>query len=119
MLIPETEAVPTLSARSLAEPVADCAGPLVDSVTSSWHEARPDSASAQVKWAFTGLTYQPFFPIGPLVMAGLRVGLVWSSLTVTGSVPVLPAVSLAEPLTTTPLVLVSVLTPWSGVTLPA
>src|SRR3954447_19787473 len=116
MLIPETEAVPTLSARSLAEPVADCAGPLVDSVTSSWQEASPDSASEQVKWAFTGLTYQPFLPSVPLMTAPVMDGLVLSRLTVTESVPVLPAVSLAEPLTTVPLA--SVLTTWSGVTLP-
>src|SRR4051794_40410236 len=119
MLIPDTEAVPTLSALSLADPSTDCAAPLLDRVTSSWQEARPDSASAQVKWAFTGLTYQPFLPTVPLVTAPLMLGLVLSSLTVTESLPVLPAVSLAEPLTTTPPVLVSVLTTWSGVTLPA
>src|SRR3712207_1584683 len=119
MLTPETLPVPTLSATSLADPPADWAAPLFDSVTSSWQEARPDRASEQVKWTFTGLTYQPFLPTVPLVIAPLIDGLVLSSFTVTESVPVLPAVSFAEPLTTRPVALVSVLITLSGVTLPA
>src|SRR4051794_40304203 len=119
MLMPDTEPVPTLSATSLADPFAVCAEPLFDSVTSSWHEARPERASEQVKWTFTGLTYQPFLPTVPLTTEPLMTGLASSSFTVTESVPVLPAVSFAEPLTTTPDVVVSALITWSGVTLPA
>src|SRR4051794_664977 len=104
MLIPDTEAVPVLSATSLAPPVADWAAPLFDSVTSSWHEASPERASEQVKCTLTGPTYQPFLPTVPLTTAPLMLGAVLSSLTVTESVPVLPAVSLAEPLTTRPVV---------------
>src|SRR3954453_15046370 len=118
MLIPETLPVPTLSATSFAEPLADCAAPLLDTVTSSWQEARPERTSGQGKWTLTGPTYQPLLPMVPVTMDPLMVGLVLSSLTVTESVPVLPAVSLAEPLTTRPVVLVSVLITWSGVTLP-
>src|SRR3954464_955262 len=99
MLIPETLPVPPLSATSLAEPLADWAAPLLDSVTSSWQEAIPDSVSAHVKCTLTGLTYQPFLPTVPLTTDPLMVGFVLSSLMVTESVPVLPAVSLAEPLT--------------------
>src|SRR4051794_14604371 len=109
MLIPDTVATSGLSATSVADPTVDWLAPLFDSNTSSWQDASPDRASEQVKCTFTGLTYQPFLPTVPLATAPPMLGAVLSSLIVTESVPVLPAVSFAEPLTTRPAVLVSVL----------
>src|SRR5918911_46841 len=54
--------------------------------------------------------------LAAVVGAPLMVGTVLSSLTVTESVPRLPARSLAWPLTTWPAAVVSALTTWSGVT---
>src|SRR3712207_2237656 len=121
MLMPDTVLLPILPATSAAVRVTDWAVPLFESVmfSSSGQTATPDRASEQVNLTPTGLTYQPLLPTVPLVMDPLMLGAVLSSLIVTESLPVLPAVSLAEPFTTTPEVLVSVLIFWSGVTLPA
>ncbi len=62
----------------------------------------------------TGLVYQSFAPTVPLLTDALMVGAVLSSLTVTESVPVLPARSFAEP-ATWPVAEVSWLTVTSGV----
>src|SRR5438034_2827369 len=117
MLMPATVALARLPAMSVAVRVSDWFAPLPVRVTSSGQTARPDRASEQVKCTVTGPTYQPLLPLVPLMMAPLIMGAVLSSLIVTESVPRLPAVSLAEPLTTVPLVLVSVLTVTSGVML--
>src|SRR5688572_3575104 len=121
MLMPDTVLLPTLSALSVAVRVTDWPSPLVETVmfSSSGQTAMPDRASEQVNFTPTGLTYQPLLPTVPDTTEPLMLGAVLSSLTVTESVPMLPAVSLAEPLTTRPVALVSVLTTWSGVTLPA
>ena len=84
-------------------PVADCSAPLVGQrSTSSGQVATPDRASEQVKCTVTGPAYQPLAVLVPLVIAPVMVGAVLSSLTVTESVPTLPAVSFAEPVTTLP-----------------
>src|SRR5947199_255352 len=115
MLMPDTVALATLPAMSVPVRVTDWFAPLALRVTSSGHTATPDRPSEQVKCTVTGPTYQPLPPLVPLMMAPLMLGAVLSSLIVTESVPRLPAVSFAEPLTTVPLVLVSVLTVTSGV----
>src|SRR5438067_7009454 len=69
--------------------------------------------SAHVKWTVTGPVYQPP-ALGLVVAAPAMVGAVLSSLTVTESVPTLPARSAALPLTSLPAV--SVLMVWSAVT---
>jgi hypothetical protein len=121
MLMPETVLVPTLSALSVAVRVTDWPAPLLENVmfSSSGQTATPERASEQANLTPTGLTYQPLFPMVPLTTAPLMVGAVLSSLMVTESVPVLPAVSFAEPFTTRPLTVVSLPTTTSGVTLPA
>src|SRR4051812_32692757 len=121
MLIPETVLLLMLSALSVAVRVTDWPAPLFESVTfsSSGQTAIPDSASEQVNLTPTGPTYQPLLPMVPDTIEPLMLGAVLSSLTVTELVPVLPAVSFAEPLTTRPLALVSLTTTWSAVTLPA
>src|SRR6266516_7248637 len=118
MLMPDTVALPTLPAMSVAVRVRDWFAPLTVRVMSSGQTARPDRASEQVKCTVTGPMYQPLLPLVPLRIAPLMLGAVLSSLIVTESVPRLPAVSFAEPLTTVPLVLVSMLTVTSGVMVP-
>src|SRR6266516_1754688 len=96
---------------SVAARVTDWFAPLAVRVTSSGQTATPDRPSEQVKCTVTGPTYQPLLPLVPLMMAPLMLGAVLSGLFVTVSVP-------SEPLTTAPLVLVSVLTVTSGVMVP-
>src|SRR5437764_11367686 len=103
MLIPETATDAVLPALSVAVPLAVLA-PFADRTTGSGQVATPDRASEQVKVTVTGPTYQPLLPLTPLVTAPAMVGLVLSSLTVTESVPTLPAVSFAVPLTSWPAV---------------
>ena len=79
----------------------------------------PDRASVAVKPTVTGPVYQPLAPTLPALTAAVLVGAVLSSLTVTESVPVLPARSFAEPFTTRPVAAVSVETVTSGVTVAA
>src|SRR5215212_5420105 len=96
----------------MAVPVTDWLAPLALNVTSSGQTATLASASLQVKWTVTGPAYQPL-EFGLVVVAPLIVGGVLSSLTVTESVPRLPAKSSASPFTT--LAEVSTFTTVSGV----
>src|SRR3954447_1820124 len=103
MEMPPTVAVAVLPARSVTVPDAVLV-PLADSTTGSGQAATPESPSAQVKLTVTGPVYQPLALLVPLVMAPAMVGAVLSSLTVTESVPTLPAVSFAVPVTVVPAV---------------
>ena len=104
MLMPSTVAVAVLPAKSTACRVTDWFAPFSVSVTSSGQTATPASESEQVKCTFTGPTYQPPLPSWPLTIAPLIDGAVLSSLTLTESVPRLPATSNASPLTVRPAV---------------
>ena len=72
--------------------------PFAVSTTSPGQMATPESASEHVNDTVTGPTYQPLLPFTPLLMAPVMVGAVLSSLTVTESVPGLPATSFTTPL---------------------
>src|SRR6266540_3957414 len=109
MLMPDTLAVALLPALSVAVPDAEFV-PLLLSVTASGQVAIPDRLSPQVKWTFTGPVYQPLLPTVPLTIDPVMLGAVLSSLTVTLSVPTLPAVSVAEPSTSWPAVSVETVT---------
>src|SRR4051812_23320482 len=109
MSMPPTVTVAVLPALSVTVPLAVLA-PLPDSTTGSGQVATPDRPSEQVKVTVTGPEYQPLAVLVPLVTAPVMVGLVLSSLTVTVSVPTLPAVSLAVPMTTWPAVSVVIVT---------
>src|SRR6478735_5126697 len=109
MLIPATVAVPVLPALSVAVRVAVLA-PLADTMTGSGQVATPERASEQVKVTVTGPEYQPLAVLAPLVIAPEMLGAVLSSFTVTESVPTLPAVSFAVPVTTCPAVSVETVT---------
>src|SRR4051812_9788945 len=117
MAIPLTVALASLPATSIALPLTDWPGPLAVSVTSSGHTATPDRGSEQVKCTFTGPTYQPPAPSWPLTIAPVIDGAVLSSLTVTASLPRLPAISNASPSTERDAV--SAVTATSGVVLDA
>src|SRR5512132_2413960 len=115
MLMPLTVAVALLPAKSKASRDTDWPAPFAVMVTSSGQTATFDPSSAQVKCTFTGPTYQPPSPSWPLTTAPEIVGAVLSSLTVTESVPRLPATSNASPLTIKPAVSSATVT--SGVVL--
>src|SRR5919109_3311503 len=104
MLMWSTVALLALPALSTAEAVSDWLAPLPVRVTSSGQTAMPDRASEHVKRTVTGPVYQPLDPSVPETTAPLMVGGVLSSLTEAESAPTLPAVSLAWPLMTCPLV---------------
>src|SRR4051812_5123704 len=106
MLKPLTVAVAEFPAASNTVPVALRFEPFAETVTGLGQAAAgiPDRASEHVNVTVTGPTYQPLLPFVPLVIAPMMVGGVLSSFTVAESVPGLPAVSFAEPLTTWPLV---------------
>ncbi len=106
-----TDALALLSARSTAVPVTDSSWP---SVCGLVHVATPEATlpgSAHVNVTVTAPLYQPLEPSVPVFVPEI-VGSVLSSLTVTESVPRLPARSSAEPLTSCPAV--SALTSTSG-----
>jgi hypothetical protein len=109
MAIPPSVAVAELPARSVAVPLAVFV-PLVESTTGSGQTATPDRPSEQVKVTVTGPSYQPLAVLLPAVMAAVMIGAVLSSLTVTESVPMLPAPSFAVPVTTLPAVSVETVT---------
>src|SRR3954454_25406838 len=70
-------------------------------VVSAGATGMPDSGSAAVQWMVTSAEYQPA-PFGPLVGTPDRVGAEVSPATVTEAIFVLPAVSVAVPLTVVP-----------------
>src|SRR5262245_22786584 len=111
--MPLTVADAEFPALSVTVPTAVLA-PLAVRTTGSGQVATPDRPSAQVNATVTGPTYQPLSPLLPLATAPLMVGAVRSSLTVTESLPRLPALSRAEPETSIPAV--SSPTRTSGVT---
>src|SRR6266545_5462862 len=113
MLMPPTVALRALPAASRAVPATDWPAPLSSSFASAGQVATPERTSAQVKRTVTAPPYQPS-ALGARSGAPLIDGAVLSSITVTWSVPRLPARSLAWPSTGWPGV--SRVTSWSGVT---
>src|SRR5262245_24140448 len=93
ILMPLNVALALLPATSMADRVTDWFAPLAVSVTPSGQMATLERPSLQVKWMVTGPMYQPLLPCCPDTTAPLIVGAVLSSLTITESVPRLPAKS--------------------------
>src|SRR4051812_20482732 len=95
-----TEALPLLSATSVALPLdVPCSSVNVSELP--LQAFTPDNASSQLQEAVTGLVYQPLLPCVP-VMAGVTVGAVLSTLTVTVAVAVLPEPSVMVPVWSLP-----------------
>src|SRR3954471_5609602 len=109
MLMPLTLAGVLLPALSVAVPAATLA-PLAVRTTGSGQVAMPARASEHVKVTVTGPLYQPLAVWVPLVIAPVMAGAVLSSLTMTESVPTLPAVSVAVPVIAWPAVSVETVT---------
>src|SRR5919201_5532113 len=105
MLMPLTVVLAELPAASTAVPVTDWLAPFVVSPWSAGQVAIPESESPQVKCTVTGPLYQPF-AFAAVVGAPLVVGAGFSSLTVTASVPRLPARAVAWAFTTWPAAVV-------------
>src|SRR5438552_15444864 len=98
MLIPVTVAVALVPAWLTAVPGTVCPVPSAVTVVGLGQVAMPDCASAQVKVTVTLLLFQPL-PFAAVRTAVIN-GLVLSMLTVTVAVVVLPARSVAVPVTT-------------------